>query len=121
MIFKCVCLLHFRNRFLVGTHDIQNISVSSPLPGQVRVTGYFIEGSTAIGVLVAILTATENLYLYLITRDGDLLQFESTVAGVIGGVHYASVFVMDENGLPFNKTASIPQVVSVKNSKQYFN
>ena len=47
----------------IGTHDIQNISVSSSQPGEVRVTGDFIDGSTATGVL---------LILYSLTNDSDI-------------------------------------------------
>ena len=39
---------------LTGTHDLQNISVSSPLPGTVRVSGNFLQGSAATGVLVIV-------------------------------------------------------------------
>ena len=81
-------------------------------------TGDFIEGSTATGVLVAILTTSENLYLHLITRDGDQLQF-GAVSDVVGGQYFVSVFVMEQTGLPFNRTAVVPHIVSVMNSKQY--
>ena len=104
----------------IGTHDIQNISVSSPQPGEIRVTGYFIQGSTASGVLVAILTRSE-IYFHLLSRIRGQPHLEGTISNVVGGQHNVSVFVVEENGLPFSRTASVPEVVFIKNSKQYLN
>ena len=100
-----------------GTHDIQGVSITSPYPGAIRIIGYFIQGSTATGVLTAILT-TSRIYFHLLTRQGNQLRDEGTFSNVVDGDHYISVFVVDEDGLPFNRTATIlPQVVSVANSK----
>ena len=62
--------------------------MSSPLPGKVRVTGYFIQGSPATGLLIATLTTSNTLYLNLIQRNSDQLQIVGTVEGVVGGRHY---------------------------------
>ena len=80
-------------------------------------TGYFIEGSTATGVLIAILT-TADINFNSITREQDQLHLEGTISNVGGGDHNVSMFVMEEDGLPFSRTATIPQVVSVVDSKQ---
>ena len=45
-------------------HDIQNLSVTSPLSGQVRVTGDFIHRSTATGVLVIVCSQSDD-YTFL--------------------------------------------------------
>ena len=108
------------NSLLPGTHDIQNISVSSPQPGEVRVTGDFINGSTATGVLAVIITESEIFY-HVVERgrneQHDIVQFDSTIQGVVGGEHGISFFVVEESGLPFNRTASMPKVVAVENGK----
>ena len=100
----------------VGTHDIQNISVSSPQPGEVRVTGDFINGSTATGVLAVIITESEIFY-HLVERGSNKQQFADTIQGVVGGEHSISFFVVEESGLPFNRTASTPKVVTIENGK----
>ena len=34
---------------ITGTHDIQNVTVSFPHPGEIRVAGDFVDSSTATG------------------------------------------------------------------------
>ena len=104
---------------MVGTHDIQNISVTSPQPGEVRVTGDFIYGSTATGLLTIVISTSEIFY-HLIERGSDQLHIEGSIQGVVGGEHSISFFVVEESGLPFNRTASTPKVVSVENSKHCY-
>ena len=99
-----------------GTHDIQNISVSSPQPGEVRVTGDFINGSTAIGLLAVIVTESVIFY-HFVERESNVVAFVSTIQNVVGGKHSISFFVVEENGLPFKRTASMPKVVTVENGK----
>ena len=103
--------------FFLGTHDFQDVSISSDGPGDIRVTGYFIEGSTATGVLVAMSTTSE-VYFHMFTREGTQSQFANTVSNVAGGDYSVSVFVEDENGLPFNRSATIPQNVTVVKGKR---
>ena len=100
----------------VGTHDIQNISVSSPQPGEVRVTGDFINESTVTGVLAVIITESQIFY-NVVERGSNEQQFDDTIQGVVGGEHSISFFVVEESGLPFNRTASTPKVVTVENGK----
>ena len=80
-------------------------------------TGYFIQRSTATGVLIAVLT-TSDIYFHSITKKQDQLHLEGTISSVVGGDHNVSVFVVEEDGLPFSRTAAIPQIVSVVESKQ---
>ena len=99
-----------------GTHDIQNISVSSPQPGEVRVTGDFINRSIATGVLAVIITESQIFY-HFVERGRNVEAFNDTIQGVVGGEHSISFFVVEESGLPFNWTASMPKVVTVENGK----
>ena len=100
-----------------GTHDIQNISVSSPQPGEVRVTGDFIDGSTATGVLAVIITNESEIFYHFIERESNVVAFDGTIQGVVGGEQNISFFVVEESGLPFNRTASMPKIVTVENGK----
>ena len=100
-----------------GTHDIQNISVSSLQPGEVRVTGDFIDGSTATGLLAVIITNESEIFYHFVERGSNKQQFDGTIQGVVGGEHNISFFVVEESGLPFNRTASMPKVATVQNGK----
>ncbi len=98
----------------VGTHDVQNISISSALPGQISVTGEFIQGSSATGVLVTVVSATDSEH-HLISRDDNGNGIDGVISGLPGGWYTASVFVAGEDGLPFQRAATKPRRVSVKN------
>ena len=79
-------------------------------------TGDFIDGSTATGLLV-IIVSYPDIFYHLIERESSHLHVDSTIQGVIGGEHSISFFVVEDSGLPFNRTASIPKVVTVENGK----
>ena len=79
-------------------------------------TGTFIPGSTATGVLVAALT-NSKIYFYLLEREISQVDIDSTISNVAGGQHHISVFVMEKNGLPVHGTATVPERVMVVESK----
>ena len=95
---------------LVGTHDIQNISVSSPLPGMVRVTGDFIQGSTATGLLVIVYSQSDNCDIQYVNSEYPGQNIDITVAGLTSGQYGVSVLVL-ENGVPVLRVATLPQTV----------
>ena len=97
-----------------GSHDIQNISVSSPLTGQVRVTGYFIQGSTATGVLVIVYSQFDDsdIHYQSSERDGQVAENQIIVDQLTNGQYGVSVFVLD-NGLPFSRAAALPQLLQL--------
>ena len=79
-------------------------------------TGDFINGSTATGVLAVFVDfSTSKIFYHLIKRGSKKKQFDGTIQGVVGGEHSISFFVVEESGLPFNRTASMPKVVTVEN------
>ena len=83
-------------------------------------TGDFINGSTATGLLTIVISTSEIFY-HLIERGSNQLHIEGSLQGVVGGELSISFFVVEESGLPFNRTASTPKVVSVENSKQCYH
>ena len=103
-----ICNIH------VGTHDIQNVSVSSRIPGQIRVTGEFIQESMATGVLVAVINATYSEH-HLISRDDSRNGIDGVISELPGGQYTVSVFVVSEDGLPFHRVATKPRRTSVRN------
>ena len=67
-----MCLYH-----ITGTHDIQNVTVSSPLPGQIRVTGDLVDGSNATGMLLILYSPTNVSHVHYIakqTEQGDSVR-----------------------------------------------
>ena len=88
------------------------MSIDSPSPGEIRFSGDFINGSKATGVLAVVLSTSKVLY-HLVQREGSGLHVDDIITNVAGGDHVVSVFVVEENGLPFTRTASTPRVVSV--------
>ena len=75
-------------------------------------TGDFIEGSTATGVLVSVLNEKGPQH-HMVTKESDRSEIESVISGVAGGQYTVSVFVVDEDGLPFHRAATKPRRVSV--------
>ena len=77
-------------------------------------TGDFVDGSSATGVL-AIVNSRMNTYYYLIRSDKLTLQ--ESLSGVVGGEYFVSVFLVEEDEMPFERAASKPRAVSVANSE----
>ena len=98
-----------------GTHDFQDISISSPSAGVVRVTGRFVEGSPATGVLV-IVSGDSGVTYHMSSRRGSG-NHAVTIPGLAGGDYTVSVFVVEENGLPFERAAIVPEHLSVVTSE----
>ena len=77
-------------------------------------TGDFINGSTATGVL-AVIIAESQIFYHFVERGSNVEAFNDTIQGLVGGEHSISFFVVEESGLPFSRTASTPKVVTVEN------
>ena len=109
MFVNVLCVLSL---FSSGTHDVQSILVTSPTPGDIRVTGQFIQGSTAASVVIADISSS-GIHFYLLARESDQLELDGTVSSLVTGQHIVSVFVVNGSGLPFSRTAALPQNVLV--------
>ena len=103
--------------FTSGTYDIQNVSITSPFPGQIRVTFDFINGSTASGVLtIAYSLINNSVVLYSLA---SMHSTEQKIEDVISdselptGLYGVSVFVVNESGFPFPRVAATPVMVHV--------
>ena len=105
------------NIFLIsGTHDIQNISVTSPQPGEVIVTGDFIDGSTATGLLIIIYSLTNDTNVHYISEDTEQ-NIDLSVSGLPGAQYVVSTFVV-EKGLPFPRVVTSPKHATVDSHEQ---
>ena len=75
-------------------------------------TGSFTDDSTATGVLVIVIGDSEVIY-HKASRDGTDKIKETLITGLAGGEYSISVFVVEENGLPFERVATSPKLVAV--------
>ena len=108
--------------FNSGTHDIQNLSVVA-ISSRIIVRGHFLDKSEAEGLLVIVYNIHDpDLYppqYHLIPRSksgskGRKLKFELIRLGI--GEVSISVFVVENNGLPFPQVVARPSVVYIPNS-----
>ena len=99
-----------------GTHDLQNNSVTSPLPGIIRVTGNFIQGATATGVLMILYRRTDSHVLYKLTprRLGKGYALVN-ITGVDSGTYDVFVYAVEGNGT-YSPATVEPQFVLVDSS-----
>jgi hypothetical protein len=77
------------------------------------VTGDFIQGSTAIGILIISINSTNDAQYHLCHRNGNNAQIGDTISGLAGGDHNVSAFVLERSGYPFIRTATTPKSVFV--------
>ena len=107
-----MCLICTKIFVSLGTHDVQGLQFTSPDLGDMRVTGDFVQGSTATGVVIADLVSSE-IHFYLLAREIEQLELDDTISNLVDGQHTVSAFVIDEQGFPFRRTATLPQNVLV--------
>ena len=89
--------------------------MSSHLPSQLRVTGDFIDGSMATGVLVAVVNGATDVQHHLISREDSVNGIDGVISGLPGGQYTVSVFVVGEDRLPFERVAATPRRAFVEN------
>ena len=78
-------------------------------------TGDLINGSTATGILAVAysLTGSSGVHYQMHTVEGDQQNFEYVIEPLAGGEYGVSAFVVEKNGLPFERAATKPKFVSV--------
>ena len=98
--------------FMIGTHDIQNVSVNSTHPGQIRLTGDIIDGSTVTGVLVIVYSHSDVHYIASSWAADHGQNIDVTLDGLTDTHYGVSTFTM-ENGVPFPRVVASPSSVDV--------
>ena len=97
-----------------GSHDYQNVTVYSSKAGEISVTGDFIPGSLAIGILIVVYSAnndSDTIKYYFIHRSN--IRRTITMTNLPSGQFKVSVFVVEGNGLPFKRSATTPRNLSL--------
>ena len=103
-----------------GTHDVQSILIYSPSSGQIRVSGVLVQGATAVGMVIIVYPLDHvnlNVYYFEALETVVPNKITATVTGLSAGQYSVSVFVLEDNGLPFNRSASAPKNITVQNGK----
>ena len=68
-------------------------------------------GSNASGVLVIAYNSTNVYYLFSPPPEQSLIM--ATISGLSNGQYQVSVFVVEENGQVFNRSAMVPRNVTI--------
>ena len=79
-----------------------------------RVTADFIDGSTASGLMVTIVSENDRVQHRFITREGNENDVNNDLSGMDSGQYTVSVFVVDKDGVPLQRAATKPRHVSVE-------
>ena len=80
-----------------------------------RVTGNFTDDSSGSGILV-IITNQFDVHYHKAKRNGILMS--TLIIGIPGGNCTVSVFVIEENGMPFERVATLPRPLAVETGKK---
>ena len=103
---------------MIGTHDIQNISVSSPQLGEIRVTSDFIDGSTATGVLLILYSPTNDSDIHYVLENYEQSRsIDINVTALTSTQYGVSTFVLD-NDQVFPRVVALPEHVTVQSIGQ---
>ena len=73
-----------------------------------------MSGSLAIGILIIVYSPNNDTTIQyrFIPRSATSIPM-TVVSGLPGGRYIATIFVVDNNGLPFNRVATAPRNISV--------
>ena len=102
--------------FLLGTHYIQNISITpGGSPGEARVSSHFVDGTNLLGYL-AIANGDLNVG-YMVARRRRRIQQVDTITNLASSEYNTSIFAINQNGLPEMLPASLPRNVVITASE----
>lgn len=87
---------------------MQNILVTSLLPGELRVTGTFIDGSTANGILIIIYSLTDDSDVHYISGQVYSQMIQTNVSGLTHSQYNLSIFAIEKNGYPLTRVEGVP-------------
>ena len=98
-----------------GTHDIQNVRVDSPRPGEIRMRGSFVDQVTATSVVLIIYSDDLDIIYY--NNKSIEQNINVHVTGLTGTWYGISTFALEMNGLPFPRAVSSPKNINVSSSE----
>jgi hypothetical protein len=102
-----------------GTFDIQDIQVTTNSSGSIIVNCALINGSQAAGVLIVAYSISDISEIYYkVAQRNDEREIQAEISCLPGQSYNVLLYVIDENGLPLKKAASLPLTRSF-NNQQY--
>jgi hypothetical protein len=96
----------------IGTFAVHNVSVTSGAPGELEVTGDFLTNTSAAGMLAIVYSTDNDSDIHY--TEARLPQTEIHLTGLTGTAYSTSVFDIQENGLPFNRTAHYLREIDIR-------
>ena len=87
------------------------MSLSSLQPGEIEISGDFVEGTNATGALVIVYSQTDGRTHYHLAPRAQSKRLEARVVADLRGAYMVSIFTMQENGLPFERVVTTPAVI----------
>jgi hypothetical protein len=104
-----------------GTHDFQNIQIYLLNSSQIQVSGVFVQGASAVGILIIVYRLDHvnlsSVYYFEALETTITNAITTTVTGLSDGHYGISIFILEDNGLPFHRSASAPKSLFVQNGK----
>ena len=85
--------------------------MTSVAPGELRVTSDFISNTSAVGMLAIVYSNKNDSDIHY--TEARLLQTEIHLTGLSGSTYSISVFILEENGLPFIRAAHFLQEINI--------
>ena len=104
---------------ILGTHDIQNISVSTNIPSSsVVITSDFVSGSQASGIFTIVYSLTEDsdVHYSINTRLENQHRLVAELKGLPMNKYNVSVFTLMD-GVPFKRAATTSKSITVSEVK----
>ena len=98
----------------IGTHDISSISVFSPNPAVIMVTGDIVEGSSLVEILIIVYSLIDDFKSYYNPYQLNLFGTNFTIEGLPTDSYGVSVFVIETSGLPYNRAAATPKRIDIE-------
>ena len=92
------------------------VSVSADLDGQILIMSYCIEGAMAIEMLAVIYSQTRDsdIAYSMLTCLPDTQKATLKLGPTSSNQYTVSVFAVNQEGLPFNRTAMKPQTIMIR-------
>ena len=106
-----LCTTVAKKNLTIGTHNIQNVTASSPRPGQISVTGDYVDGSTANGIILIVYSLSNYSDVQYVAKQIEK-NIQVTVTDLTDTMYRVSVFAL-EDGLPFPRVVTVPKIVTV--------
>ena len=101
-------MYYFHHYLIIGTFDVQNIQLSTNISNAILIDCDIIEGSQATGVLIIAYSMADfaDIRYEVVVREESRVQ---AVLSCLQGQSYTVLLhVLNENGVPFDRPASLP-------------